>query len=421
MNTLKTKKSASFVIFLAWLAYTASYLGRMNYAANITQIIDFYQISKSEAGIVPTFFFFSYGIGQVVNGILSKRYNIKWIIFASLSVSTLINFTVAVTTNFTIVKWLWLLNGFTLSILWPTLVRLLSEAVPQKDLGKATFLMGTTVALGTLAIYGLSSAFAAFNNFKLAFYTAAAVEAAVAIIWLISYKKALHNALSQKNAEAAAIPEAAPAEETISQTKVEKKLFYATIYILYFFAIGVNLTKDGLTVWVPSILKEEYGFTDSISILLTLFLPIVAVFGNALSLRMHKKIPGYVTHCSVVFLLIAGFVGITILGLSVKQAALLLTGLIVVSLLAASLNNLITAIFPIFMRGRVNSGFYAGILNGFAYLGSTISAYGFGFIAENFGWTAIFYCLLGFCVISILIGLIFIIFQKKLHKEGCSV
>ena len=49
-----------FLIFLGWLVYATSYLGKVNYSANITQIIDFYGVSKAQAGMVPTFFFFAY-------------------------------------------------------------------------------------------------------------------------------------------------------------------------------------------------------------------------------------------------------------------------------------------------------------------------------------------------------------------------
>ena len=166
-NKAKASDGAYLLIFLAWLLYTISYLGKVNYSANITQIVDYYQISKAEAGMVPSFFFFAYGIGQVVNGLLCKKYNIKWMIFLSLFVSAVINLIVALTPNFEIIKWLWMLNGFMLSILWPTLVRLLSGVLPQKDLGKSSVIMGTTVATGTLVIYGLSSAFAMFDMFKL--------------------------------------------------------------------------------------------------------------------------------------------------------------------------------------------------------------------------------------------------------------
>ena len=90
---MTTKKSgASLLIFMGWLIYSMSYLGKLNYSANITQIIDHYGITKSEAGLVPTFFFFSYGVGQVVNGLLCKKYNIKWMIFGSLIISGVICF-----------------------------------------------------------------------------------------------------------------------------------------------------------------------------------------------------------------------------------------------------------------------------------------------------------------------------------------
>ena len=46
------KRQAYFLIFISWLVYTSSYLGKVNYAANITQIIDFYGITKAQAGVV---------------------------------------------------------------------------------------------------------------------------------------------------------------------------------------------------------------------------------------------------------------------------------------------------------------------------------------------------------------------------------
>ena len=169
--------------------------------------------------------------------------------------------------------------------------------------------------------------------------------------------------------------------------------------VLCLCGVGVNLIKDGLTTWVPTILKEEFSMTDSISILLTLFLPIVAVFGNVNALRFHRRIPDYATHCCVVFVFMAVLTGVIIGCLSAKLAILMLVCLVAVNFFASSLNSLITSIFPIFMRGKVNSGFYAGILNGFCYVGSTISSYGLGYVAEHYGWTAVFWLLIAVCAL----------------------
>lgn len=403
----KSSSGSGFLIFLGWLCYTSSYLGKVNYSANITQIIDFYSVSKSEAGLVPTFFFFAYGIGQIINGLLCKKYNIKWMIFSSLFISGGINLIIAISDNFTIIKWLWLINGFVLSVLWPTIIRLLSENLPKKDLSKSSVVMGTTVAIGTLVIYGLSSIFAIFSAFKLAFYVAAISDIIIAFIWYFSFNTAISNAARQKNISDA--PQALANESSNKHTSgsYERKNILLIIVSLCIFAVGVNLIKDGLTTWVPSILKDEYGFPDYLSILLTIILPLIAIFGNMTALAIHKAIPDYVTHCFVVFsvsgVLILGIIGI----LRIDQAILMLISLVIVYFLTSSLNSVVTSIFPMFMRGQVNSGLIAGILNGCCYAGSTISSYGLGVIAENFGWSGVFITLFAFCAFTFIVWIIY--------------
>ena len=320
--------------------------------------------------------------------------------FLSLFVSAVINLVVALTPDFEIIKWLWMLNGFMLSILWPTLVRLLSGALPQKDLGKSSVVMGTTVAAGTLVIYGLSSVFAMFDKFQLSFYTASFFDLIIAVLWVCLYRKAFKCAYEEKEKEVISHNNETKKEKSIENDKVDKSIIYITICVLCLYAVIVNLTKDGLTTWVPSILKENFAMSDSVSILLTLTLPIVAMFGNLIALKMHKVIPDYITHCFVVFIIIGGIVGLTIAGISQTQIIFTLAGLMFVNFMASSLNSLITSIFPIFMRAKVNSGLLAGILNGFCYAGSTISSYGLGLVADNFGWISVFWLLIGCCIFA---------------------
>ena len=417
-NKAKASNGAYLLIFLAWLLYSVSYLGKVNYSANITQIVDYYQVSKAQAGMVPSFFFFAYGIGQVVNGLLCKKYNIKWMIFLSLFTSAVINLIVAITPNFEIIKWLWMLNGFMLSILWPTLIRLLSKVLPQKDLGKSSVVMGTTVGTGTLVIYGLSSIFAMFYMFKLSFYVASFMDLIVAVLWLFLYKKAFQCAYEEKIKEGILHNNSKVENvKSFENDKAEKRIIYITICVLCLYAVIVNLTKDGLTTWVPSILKESFARSDAVSILLTLLLPIVAIFGNIFALKTHKFIPDYITHCFVVFSIIGGIVGIIIAGISRTQIIFTLGGLILVNFMAASLNSLITSIFPIFMREKVNSGLFAGIMNGFCYVGSTISSYGLGFIADNFSWISVFWLLIGCCVFAGIVWCIYISVRYRLYSQ----
>lgn len=413
MNKSKEKNGVGILIFLAWVVYTTSYLGKVNYSANITQIMDFYDISRAEAGIVPTFFFFAYGIGQVVNGMLCQKYNIKWTIYTSLSLSAVINFIIAVSTDFSCVKWLWMANGFLMSMLWPTLIRLLSETLPQKYLGRSSVTMGTTVAAGTLIIYSLSSVYAAFDKFKLAFHTAAFVELSVAIIWLFAYKRVVGKVKQQENRE---ISLRNDNKSTRDKNEKVSSSMLRMIGVLCFCAVGVNLIKDGLTTWVPAILKEEGSMSDSLSILLTLCLPMVAIVGNAFALSVHKKIPDYVKHCMIVFVVSMIIIGVVVGGLSFNSVVLMLMGMVVVNFLISSLNSLITSIFPMYMRDHINPGRWAGVLNGFCYMGSTISSYGLGTIADHFGWTTVFGCLFAVCFVTAGVCGVYILLQFRLRN-----
>ena len=56
------KRSAMALIMLCWLVYSCSYIGKINYSANIIRIQDYYSIAnKADVGLVSTLFFFACG------------------------------------------------------------------------------------------------------------------------------------------------------------------------------------------------------------------------------------------------------------------------------------------------------------------------------------------------------------------------
>ena len=407
---VKSGTNVTTLILLCWLVYACSYIGKVNYAANINPVMEFYKVDHSTAGLVSTFFFFAYGVGQVINGLFCKKYNLKWIVFISLILSGTINLIVGISNDFTLIKYLWMINGFSMSILWPSLIRLLSETLTKKDMAKASIIMGTTVASGTFLVYALSALFVKIN-FKISFYLPAGMFLIVALIWLFAFSITVSKAKEEEM------------EEDIALTKDKQEdfnpsLLMLSIVMLCIYGIAVNLIKDGLTTWVPSILKEQYKLDGSLSMILTVVLPIVAIFANAFAVSIHKKIPDFVLQCALMFLISGCILGGVIAGIKLNQFVITLFGFVVVCFLVSSCNSLITSIFPLFMKGKVNSGKIAGLINGFCYLGSTTSSYGLGAIADNFGWVAVFWVLLfvsvGVCVSA---GVYF--FIKKSLKRQC--
>lgn len=381
-------------------------MGKYNYAANINQVISFYNVDHSSAGLVSTFFFLAYGIGQVVNGLFCKKYNLKWMIFLSVVLSGLVNFCVGIVNNFDLIKYLWLLNGCSMSVLWPSLIRCLSENLDESSMPQACAIMGTTTATATILSYLLSALFVNID-FKLSFYLPAVISFIVAFVWFFTYPKLTSDVRIEREEKLQTTHEAEK-----KSVDCNKTLILLSICMLAFYGVATNLTKDGLTTWVPSILKEQYNLDNSISIVLTLALPIVSMFANAFAIKMHKRIPDFVLHCAIMFLSAGLIIGGVIVGISSNQFVLTLLGSTVVCFLIASCNSIITSMFPLFMKGKVNSGLIAGILNGFCYLGSAISSYGLGSIADHFGWIWVFWTLLFVCVAVCIGAGIYILIKK---------
>ena len=407
---MKSKKASvgTMLLFMCWLVYSMSYLGKVNYNATKPLIIEHFGVTKDVAGMVGTFFFFAYAIGMVLNGIFCKKYNIKWIVFSSLIISSVINLTIALLPKemFWIIKFLWMINGVALSVLWPSLIRLLSETLPKAKMPSASKVMGTTVATGTLLIYGLSALFALFDNFKLSFLVPAIIGPTVAVIWLLRYNS--FTAIEKEQEELPLTTENKPLEQ--KKTGGIAKTILAIIICLAFIAVITNLVKDGLTSWASTFLKEKFKLDDSAAILLSTAIPAMGIAANFLTVWLAGKVKNLILLEGIFFIIGGLAVALIIILLNTDLVVITLLCMMLTALIASGSNNIITSIFPLYMKGKVNSGLVAGILNGFCYVGSTISDYGLGAVQEATGsWSSVFYVLLFACISVIVVAGIYLL------------
>ena len=161
--------------------------------------------------------------------------------------------------------------------------------------------------------------------------------------------------------------------------------------------------KDGLTGWVPTILFDVFHLDKSLSILVTLLLPCLTVFGTALVVTLNKKIKDYTTLMGVLFIVATLMVVAVILLFDTSLWWLVLIALAVIALLMSGANNIVTSMIPLEMRDKANSGFVAGIINGLCYVGSTLSSVVLGAISDAYGWKPAFtlFLILSICVIVV--------------------
>lgn len=399
----KKRISQNVIIIMCWLIYSLAYLGRYSYNANITLIIDDYGVTKAQAGLVATMFFFAYGVGQVVNGILSSRYNKRLLFPLALAVSSVINIAVYAGVPFFTIKYLWLINGFVQSCLWPGAISVISKTIDDKHMNKALVFMSTTTCVGTVLTYTSSSVFSFFNNYRLAFLFGAVVMTLLGLIWFLLYSRDLE------------VFEPAKKEERAAKTDKGMDGFIAFMIFLGLIAVIHNIVKDGLTTWVPEIIKERYGLSDSLSILLSVVLPLLGVFGAMLSIRLNNTVKNFLL-LSALFFAVAGIGTGVIAGVPGMNVVIAVICFGIVVCMMHGINNTVNSMAPLKLRDMVDSGKMAGVLNGCCYAGSTISSYELGRIADIGGWQTVLNLLLILSVFSILLCVYGSRYGKSLSK-----
>ena len=402
VKTLSNKKS-NFLIFLCWAAYTAAYVGRLNYNASMVEILAQLGTTKEAAGTVSSFFFFAYGAGQLVNGLLSKRYNTKYSVTIALVASCVINFSMTFCQGIDAMKILWLFNGVFQSVLWSSLIKTLSDNLADNKLSKAVMVMSTTVASGTFAAYGLAALFSALKvSWTCIFYVASAVVGVVAVLWFVGMSTINK---SEKNSK------------TENKTSTKKlsltPAFVMGVAVILVSAVTNGFIKDGVTTWVPSILKEEFGVPSSLSIIVTLLLPVLSIFGASLVKVLHKKQKNENALNGIFYLATMILVGLIILTLNLKSAPLTLVLFGGIACLMAAVNNVITSVVPLYSRDKIDSGLSAGLLNTFCYVGSTLATSLLGKIGDTKGWNDVFVCILIFTVVSFIVCSVSVVLKRK--------
>ena len=389
---LTLKRKQQILIVIACLVYSFAYTGRYSYNANIAPIMAFYNVTRAEAGLTGTFFFFAYGAGQLIHAIFCRFYPRKYIIPGVLGVSAILNIAVFCGVPFGAIKYLWLLNGICQSVLWPTLVLVLSDTMDSVMMKRAVFAMSLTVVIGTVISYGGSAIFNLSDFFRGAFLLGAVLMVVIGIAWLIGY-----DVLTVENAGLAEA-HAASSEATTAGGGSRKRAANGALIGLFavcglFMAVD-NFVKDGLNTWTPVILKERFGVGDSLSIVLTVALPFCGVFGAMLALRMNRKIRDFRALSGSLLLLLSVCICGILLSMKLESMVLTVAFLGVVSCFAHGINSIMTSIMPFAMRDKVNPGFLAGLMNSAGYVGSTASAYGLGVIADRTDWNTVMYILL---------------------------
>lgn len=389
MNKQVLKRSNLILLYLCFFAYAISYIGRLAYNTNIQNIITDYAVPKATAGIVSSAFFFCYGAGQIVNGLICGRFDSKKFVTVSLVVSSAISFSMFFVKNIYAMAVLWGFNGAFLSVLWTNLISISSTIKDREYLKKAPVILSVSLPLGTALAYLMSSVLTYLGIWK-AYYLISGslllIGAVVFFLWLTKTQQTLAKLeISGEDERENAIERQSGKGTTGADGKQSLLAYFGAAMLPIFLILVVSsLIKDGVTTWMPSYLVENYDMPTNFSILVTLIIPLLGVFASILAKWLMKKTDCVFRATLVALLPVLVILPAILLWRVPLPAAILLLAALVTMMHV--INTFYTAILPLDSKDSIDSGKAAGILNGFAYVGSVLSTTLLGGVVDGSGW-----------------------------------
>ena len=374
MEKLNNKKQINLFSFLLAFTYMASYITRINFGAIISEMETATGIARSLLSLSLTGSFITYGIGQVISGIIGDRISPKKLVTIGLFASAIMNFLIPLCKSPYLMLVVWCVNGFAQSFMWPPMVRIMTAFLSDTDYKNTTAKVSYGSSFGTIAIYFISPILIELFNWKAVFIFSSIFGIVTIFIW---------------NKFCIDIKEQKTESKIESKTAIatEKTAIFTPLLLIIMFAIILQGSlRDGVTTWMPTYIAETYNFSNSISILTGVILPIFSILCFKVAIKLHIGIFKNPLSCAALFFGTGTVFSALLFFLTGSNAifSVLLSALLTGSM--HGVNLMLICMIPPFFKGSGKVSTVSGIVNSCTYIGSAISTYGIALLSEKAGW-----------------------------------
>ena len=384
MSKLKYSKNA--IIALCSLVYFVSYFARKDFAAVQVEMIDSGAVNGVTAGLIGTALFVCYGAGQLVSGYLGDRIKPQYLLMAGLSATAFANLMMTFVTESSWMIPIWGLNGFAQAMLWPPIVKILSNHLDHERFVTANLIVTTAAHVATILLYLYVPICIRFMSWHSVFYSATVL----AVTALVVFGIALYFVLPDKpGVEREAVRNSNPTFQT--DKSFARILISAGIIPTFFSIIMMGFLRDGIESWLPTLYATAFDRDPSESVLVSVILPVFSIVSIVVITALHKR-----------RLFNNEIVGSSLLFGSAIVAAIPLARLINVP---GTICNLICLVLAAFicacmhgcnflliscLPGRFarvgRAATVSGFCNACVYIGAAVATYTIAIVSDKFGW-----------------------------------
>lgn len=386
---------------LFWLCasiYVIACFGRLSYSAVMVEMIASGGMNKAQAGLIGTALFIVYGAFQLISGLVGDHISPKKMIFTGVIGSGLINLCMGLTGQYHVMVVLWSLNGVFQSLVWSPVARIFAEQLPADERKRAASNVAVTYPLATVLTYLLSSVMLSVWNWRSVFLVSSGIMIAAGLYWL--YRMGWFEKQIAQSSEVETIsiqPHKQQKKEGLLHLMLVSGILLATVS-----AMTHGMLRDGIQTWLPSLMTDNFHFGTSVSIALDIIVPFVNMFGVVLTKAIAKRFIENELRGAAVFFAVT-IACLALLSFACDRNAIVsLLLLTVASTCMVGANIMLINLIPVHFGTVGRSSSVTGILNCSAYIGSALSSFGIGAVADSFGWVSAIWVWVAFSLLALL-------------------
>lgn len=424
--------------FLLGLLYASYYMCRYNFDWAAPDLKKEYGFDNRDITRILGCWFWAYGVGQLVNGLLTDRIGGKraMLIGAVGSIITNIVFGAAsFAGTFSLFAMIWLLNGYMQAFGAPGMIKINASWFHRTERGTFAGIFGFMIQLGRFGINYLAPLL--LGGFVLIWTVPALhwrwvfwipplimIVLTVLMLLFVSETPAKAGFKDFKTGEA---------ESSDAEVRVPLKESFLTIArhpLVWYYAAAYACTgavRNGADRLAIIYFVDELGLTRQMpAVKWTLqLMPLVAVLGSLGAGLISDKI--FRGHRSPVamglyFLETAAILTAVLLieAVGVRGVFLSCLFLVVISLTANSTHSIVGAAAPMDIGGPKMAGFAAGVIDSFQYFGAGIAIPLMGELLHRYGWASWFPTMAGFGAIGGVAMLLVMRKQKLMARNAAA-
>lgn len=424
--------------FLLGLMYASYYMCRYNLRWATPDIKTEFGLDYTQITAITSAFFWAYGIGQLVNGLLTDRIGGKRAMLIGATGTVVLNLLFGASSyagTFATFLLIWLFNGYIQAFGAPGMIKVNAAWFRRTERGTFAGIFGFMIQLGQFSINSLAPVMlAGFTIFlwsvpalhwRWLFWVPPMIAASVAVLVALFVRQ---------TPEEAGYPGAVREEGdewSKESVRISLRESFQTIVrhpLVWFYAAAYACTgavRHGSDHLAVLYFVDHLNLTRQAgAVQLTLqLMPLVAVLGSFGSgVISDKFFAGHrspvamtlyflettVIIAAVVFIETLGFVGV---GVSCFF-------LVMISLTANSTHSIVGAAAPMDIGGPKMAGFASGVIDSFQYFGAGLAVPLIGLLLDRFGWAAWFPTMAGFGAIGGVAMLMVMRKQRRMSLGG---